>query len=67
MKGRQHNKILDYLHKELQSDATTDKLVIALWNKYDCDGNGTLDKEEARPFINDMIEQLKESGLKKYQ
>ena len=57
--GKQHAKILDFLHKELQSDASTDKLVIALWNKYDVDGNGTLDREEAKPFINDMLMQLR--------
>ena len=43
------------MHKELESNAKIDRIVLKIWAKYDIDGNGVLDAIEARKFIFDIV------------
>ena len=38
-------------------------MIVELWEKYDADGNGYLDRNEAKMFVKDLMGQVPDDGF----
>ena len=44
-------------------DAVINRAVAQIWAKYDVDNNGTLDMDEAKAFVREILEEVSGEGM----